>query len=72
MEIYKIEDVIVPVGIRNMFLCSCVPLVASVSFVAERLCLKNICRALHKNESVANNQRLARNMELLFHFTLLS
>ena len=24
-----------------------------------------------KNESVANNQRLARNMELLFHFTLL-
>ena len=25
-----------------------------------------------KNESVANNQRLARNMELLFHFTLLS
>ena len=52
MEICKIEDVIVPVGIKNMFLCSCVPLVASVSFVAERLCLKNICRALHKNESV--------------------
>ena len=25
-----------------------------------------------KNESVANNQRLARNMELLFYFTLLS
>jgi hypothetical protein len=55
MEICKIEDEIVPVGIKNMFLC-----------------LKNICRALHKNESVANNQRLARNMELLFHFTLLS
>lgn len=58
MEIYKIEDEIVPVGIKK--------------YVLMFLRLKNICRALHKNESVANNQRLARNMELLFHFTLLS